>query len=162
MPLWRSPPSGVSPETADVAESPTNAANPARVPGTRTTRQRLAVANALSDSNEFRSAQEWHDLLARQGESVGLTTVYRTLQALVDSGDVDMIVGADGENKFRRCSAGHHHHLVCRGCGKTVEVSARAMERWARSVAEEHGFSAERHTLEISGLCSKCSAGGAR
>lgn len=124
--------------------------------GPRTTRQRLAVVAALAGSDEFKSAQEWREIIRRQGGAVGLTTVYRTLQALVESGEVDVVLGGDGQSKFRRCSAGHHHHLSCRRCGRTVEIEAPQVERWARSVAARHGFTAEQHTLEITGLCAEC------
>src|SRR5690606_13589869 len=93
----------------------TTAHPPARAP--RATRQRAAVAAALDEVGEFRSAQELHDLLKHRGDSVGLTTVYRTLQSLVDAGEVDVLRTDDGEAMYRRCSRGHHHHLVCRSCG---------------------------------------------
>ena len=63
-----------------------------------------------------------------------------------------------GESVYRRCSAGHHHHLVCRDCGFTVEVEGAAVERWTKSVAGEHGFTDVSHTAEIFGLCSECAA----
>lgn len=128
------------------------------VPGARSTRQRLALATAMASTDAFRSARQWHEALVEAGHSVGLTTVYRTLQALVDAGEVDVIVAEDGESNYRRCSTGHHHHLVCRGCGTTIEVSAPDVERWATGVATEHGFVGARHMVEISGLCRECSA----
>ena len=85
--------------------------------GARPTRQRKAVATALQTFDDFRSAQDIHDLLRTSGENVGLSTVYRTLQALADGGEVDMLRTEDGEAVYRRCSATHHHHLVCRDCG---------------------------------------------
>jgi len=124
--------------------------------GTRPTRQRRAVAGALRSFEDFRSAQEIHDLLRRNGDTVGLSTVYRTLQALADSGEVDMLRTEDGEAVYRRCSAAHHHHLVCRTCGRTVEVEGPTVERWADAVAEEHGFTGVSHTLEIFGTCPLC------
>ena len=130
----------------------TETGNPAR----RSTRQRAAVNEILGELDEFRTAQQLHDQLRQQGNSVGLTTVYRTLQALADTGDVDMIRKADGEAAYRRCSTGHHHHLVCRSCGRTVEVSGPAVERWANTVAAEHGFRDVSHDLEIFGTCSNC------
>lgn len=129
---------------------------PAQV-GMRSTRQRAAVLTALTEVDDFRSTQELHEYLRQRGDAVGLTTVYRTLQALADSGDVDVIVREDGESVYRRCSGTHHHHLVCRACGRTVEVEGPAVERWATRVAEEHGFSDVSHTLEIFGLCATCS-----
>jgi Fur family ferric uptake transcriptional regulator len=125
-------------------------------PARRSTRQRTAVNEILGELAEFRTAQQLHDQLRQQGNSVGLTTVYRTLQALADAGDVDMIRTADGEAAYRRCSTGHHHHLVCRTCGRTVEVSGPAVERWANAVAAEHSFRDVSHDLEIFGTCSNC------
>ena len=124
--------------------------------GARPTRQRRAVASALQSIEDFRSAQDIHDLLRRSGENVGLSTVYRTLQALADGGEVDMLRTEDGEAVYRRCSATHHHHLVCRVCGRTVEVEGPTVERWADTVAAEHGFTGVSHTLEIFGTCPLC------
>ena len=88
----------------------------------RPTRQRKAVAACLETFDDFRSAQDIHDLLKQNGENVGLSTVYRTLQALAEGGEVDVLRAEDGEALYRRCSTTHHHHLVCRSCGRTVEV----------------------------------------
>jgi Fur family ferric uptake transcriptional regulator len=122
----------------------------------RTTRQRRAVAACLQDLDDFRSAQEIHDLLRRNGEHVGLSTVYRTLQALADGHEVDVLRGEDGEARYRRCSTTHHHHLVCRSCGRTVEVEGPTVERWATAVAQQHGYAEVSHTLEIFGVCASC------
>jgi len=122
----------------------------------RTTRQRTAVMSLLDEVDEFRSAQELHDLLRRRGAPVGLTTVYRTLQALADAGEVDVMRPPGGEHRYRRCSRGHHHHLVCRVCARTVEVAGPTVERWAEQVALEHGFADVSHTVEIYGTCQPC------
>ncbi|HYH34103.1 MAG TPA: Fur family transcriptional regulator [Nocardioides sp.] len=122
----------------------------------RLTRQRQAVADVLASLDDFRSAQEIHEVLASQGNAVGLATVYRTLQLLADHDEVDVLRAADGETSYRRCSGSHHHHLVCRSCGATVEVEGPAVERWTRTVAEEHGFADVSHTLEIFGSCPRC------
>lgn len=126
----------------------------------RSTRQRAAVAALLDELEEFRSAQEVHDLLRQRGERIGLTTVYRSLQILASGGQVDMLRGPDGETFYRRCSSGHHHHLVCRSCGRTVEFDLPSIEKTADKVARENGFTDVSHTLEIFGLCATCSAGG--
>jgi Fur family transcriptional regulator, ferric uptake regulator len=122
----------------------------------RATRQRAAVAALLTESEEFRSAQDLHLLLRGRGEAIGLTTVYRTLQAMADGGEVDVLRSGDGETVYRRCSTGHHHHLVCRSCRRTVEVEGPAVEKWAERVAEEHGFSDVEHTVEVFGTCARC------
>ena len=123
----------------------------------RATRQRAAVRDALDRAGAFRTAQHLHDELKAAGESVGLTTVYRTLQSLADAGEVDVLRTADGEAIYRRCASGeHHHHLVCRSCGSSVEVASDAVERWAETTAARHGFTDVEHTAELYGLCGVC------
>ena len=122
----------------------------------RPTRQRRAVSEVLGRFDDFRSAQEIHELLRDAGDNVGLSTVYRTLQALADADEVDVLRSEDGETRYRRCSGSHHHHLVCRVCGRTVEVEGPTVERWATTIAAEHGFADVSHTLEIFGLCPDC------
>lgn len=123
----------------------------------RTTRQRTEVIALLNEVNDFLTAQQLHGLLRERGAKVGLTTVYRTLQLLVDAGEVDATRLPDGEQLFRRCSRSrHHHHLVCRDCGRTVEIEGPAMERWAEKVADQHGYTDVAHTLELFGTCANC------
>ena len=121
----------------------------------RQTRQRSAVLALLDELDGFRTAQELHALLRERGDAVGLATVYRALQALVDDGLVD-VLRSDSEAGYRRCSAVHHHHLVCRSCGRTVEVEDPPVERWAAKVAAEHGFADVQHQLEVFGTCATC------
>jgi Fur family transcriptional regulator, ferric uptake regulator len=122
----------------------------------RATRQRRAVGEALAELDDFHSAQQIHDILTERGDRVGLSTVYRTLQAMADAEEIDVLRSDDGEALYRRCSSGHHHHLVCRVCGRTVEVEGPTVERWADRVAAEHDFAEVSHTLEIFGVCSDC------
>mgnify|MGYP006189691949 FL=1 len=124
----------------------------------RPTRQRRAINEALQAAVDFQSAQDVHDGVRNAGEKVGLATVYRTLQAMADAGEVDVRHNPAGEATYRRCSPSHHHHLVCRSCGKTVEITGSAVETWAHSIADQHGFSDVSHTVELVGLCAECAA----
>ena len=127
------------------------------LPGQRSTRQRTAVADALGRVDGFRSAQELHDLLRHDGASVGLTTVYRHLQALAESGYVDVLRTDGGEAVYRRCpTSAHHHHLVCRSCGRSIEVEGPEVESWAAAIAAQHGFTDVSHTVEVFGTCGSC------
>ncbi|MFI0417274.1 transcriptional repressor [Spongiactinospora gelatinilytica] len=124
------------------------------------TSRRDAVFDILRHSEGFRSAQDIYAEMRAEGAKIGLTTVYRALQALADNGDVDVLRTDDGEAVYRACASGtHHHHLVCRRCGRTVEVAGPAVERWAETVGREHGFSDITHTVEVFGTCSSCAAG---
>ncbi|GAB4099767.1 Fur family transcriptional regulator [Sinomonas halotolerans] len=125
----------------------------------RVTRQRLAVSAALDRLEDFVSTQDLHRRLHDEGASVSLATTYRILQSMADEGVVDVLRNDDGEAVYRRCEAtGHHHHLVCRNCGKAVDVEAPAVETWASRVAREHGYTDVAHTVEIFGLCPECTA----
>ncbi|QEH93508.1 transcriptional repressor [Dermacoccus abyssi] len=123
------------------------------------TRQQAAVSAKLDELDDFTSAQELHAQLRASGETVGLATVYRTLQNLAGDGTVDVLRTDDGEAIYRSCATSkHHHHLVCRNCGHTVEVEGPTVEQWADSVAAQHGFTEATHQIEIFGLCAQCSA----
>lgn len=125
----------------------------------RMTRQRAAVTDLLAATEDFRSAQQIHESLRARGENVGLATVYRALQALADSGAVDALRSDDGEVLYRKCeTVKHHHHLVCRECGTTVEVAGEAVERWADEVGRAHGFTDLDHTIDLFGRCRECTA----
>lgn len=118
------------------------------------------VREALHDTDGFRSAQDVYARLRATGTKIGLTTVYRALQTLSEAGEVDVLHNADGESVYRACrTAEHHHHLVCRRCGRAVEVSGPPVERWAERTAAEHGFTDIGHTVEVFGLCPDCATG---
>lgn len=138
----------------------------------RNTRQKDAIVEALRANTEFMSAQQLHQILEEDGHHIGLATVYRQLNALVDNGLADT-VRLDGQQLFRLCGEElgcqedgmllhsprpihhHHHHLVCTSCGTTVEIDPPS-EDWLRQAAAAHGFTLESHTLELFGLCPKC------
>ncbi|MFL6136270.1 MAG: Fur family transcriptional regulator [Frankiaceae bacterium] len=120
------------------------------------TKQQRAVAAALDAVDGFRSAQELHADLRAAGDRVGLTTVYRVLQAMAERGEVDVIRNDNAEARYRRCGTRHHHHLVCRSCGRAVEVTGAAIERWASDVARRHGFREVQHMVEVVGTCERC------
>lgn len=129
--------------------------------GVRSTRQRSAISALLGESKGFRSAQDLHAELRDRGDTIGLTTVYRTLQSMSDAGAVDVLRTDSGELIFRRCSDSHHHHLVCRVCGFTVEVEEPGVEEWSHRAGGAHGFTEVTHTVELFGLCAACAATGA-
>jgi Fur family ferric uptake transcriptional regulator len=145
---------GATARTGDAARLKT-----ARGTRARGTRQAQALAVALDDLPGFCSAQEIHAALRSKGETVGLATVYRHLQALTEAGSIDTIRDVGGEILYRQCGTSvHHHHLTCRNCGRSVEVEGRAVEQWAEKVAAEAGFTDVGHTFELFGLCPECAS----
>jgi len=125
----------------------------------RRTRQGTSVDAALKQADGFRSAQELHGDLRSAGDGIGLTTVYRHLQLLAETGAVDVVHNRDGEATYRLCgSSPHHHHLVCRACGRSVEIDGPEVEAWAEAVAHRSGYTAVSHTVEFFGLCPEHSS----
>lgn len=117
-----------------------------------------AVQLALASIDGFASAQEIHARLRETGHSLGLTTVYRCLRSMTGDHRVDFVRRDDGEGAYRFCGTSHHHHhLVCRSCGDTVEVQAEAVESWAQTVGEASNFRDLHHTVELTGICASCS-----
>jgi Fur family ferric uptake transcriptional regulator len=116
----------------------------------------VKVIGALKRAGKFASAQSVYQLLRKDGESTGLATVYRTLQKAAARNTVDVLRKDDGEALYRLCETGHHHHLVCTSCGKTIEVEGSSVERWANTVAKNNGFRKVSHVVELFGLCAKC------
>lgn len=124
----------------------------------RNTWQREAVREALGTAEGFVSAQALHSALRDSGSSIGLATVYRALADLAGEGDADSLQ-QEGESLYRACTPGsHHHHLICRNCGLTVEIEADAVEEWAGKVAAEHGFTQPHHIVDVFGYCADCTA----
>lgn len=128
----------------------------------RNTWQREAVREALGSTAGFISAQHLHGSLRDGGSPIGLATVYRALSSLAEEGEADSLQSPDGESLYRACSStGHHHHLICRRCGLTVEIAADEVESWAQQVAAANGFTQPQHVVDVFGLCADCSAAGA-
>jgi Fur family transcriptional regulator, ferric uptake regulator len=130
-------------------------------PRTRDTPRKRALLEVLADAEGFLSAAQLHDRiraqLAPRGLRVGITTVYNQLRRLSDTGAVDTVHGDDGEIRYwLPRQAAHHHYLVCRSCGRAVEIVAEPVEEWADTVGAEAGFGEVTHNFELSGLCGRC------
>jgi Fur family transcriptional regulator, ferric uptake regulator len=102
------------------------------------------------------TAQELHTRMRAQGARIGLATVYRTLAAFREHGVVDTLAHSPGELCYRVCSDTHHHHLVCTGCHRVVELADCDLDGWLTGAAERHGFVATGHRLEVTGICAEC------
>jgi Fur family transcriptional regulator, ferric uptake regulator len=125
--------------------------------GLRLTRQRETVARALMDASDHLSADELAERL--RGEGVSKSTVYRTLQLLVEAGLADGQDYGDGRLYYELMVGRHHHdHLVCLSCGQLIEFQSPEIERLQDRVAESHDFDVVSHTHKLFGYCSRCRA----
>ena len=107
----------------------------------------------------FQTAQQVHERLEARGDRVALATVYRNLAALAEAGEIDVVRTPEGQCGYRRCDHGaHHHHLICRSCGRAVEIEFGSFEALVNELAGRHGFTRVEHEIELFGLCPACSA----
>lgn len=123
--------------------------------GLRSTSQRLTVLSFLAGRDDLVTAQDLHHEMRSRGDAPGLATIYRTLAALAEAGEVDTFP-RDGEQAFRLCRDAHHHHLVCESCGSVEEVEAEEVEAWVARIARGRGFAVTGHTADVYGVCSAC------
>jgi Fur family transcriptional regulator, ferric uptake regulator len=128
---------------------------------TRETPRKRALLTVLGAADEFLTVPQLHRRLRTELESqglrVGIATVYSQLRRLVAAGDVDVLLGDDGESRYwlpRR--EAHHHYLVCRSCGRALEIVAAPVEEWAERLATELGFDDVTHSFEMYGMCPNC------
>jgi Fur family ferric uptake transcriptional regulator len=129
------------------------------VAGYRRGGARRAVVELLGRQNCCLSAQEIHDQLRRARRPVGIASVYRALEALVELRLVKRVDAGDGIARFEPAAAGgdHHHHLVCRDCGKVEAFTDSRLERAIDRVAGGLGYSVEEHEVVLTGACADCS-----
>lgn len=117
------------------------------------------VLETLEQTHELSSAQDIYGKLRTQGgKAPGLTTVYRSLESLVQLGFVQVVDLGDGEKRYEIVEPGeHHHHLVCDHCGRSVHLDQCLVEDIEEAVKGKYGFHISSHVLEIFGTCSDCS-----
>src|SRR5436190_9472448 len=120
---------------------------------------RAAVVELLGRQNCCLSAQEIFDRLRKARRPVGIASVYRALEALAELRLVKRVDAGDGIARFEPApvDGDHHHHLVCRDCGKVEAFSDSALERAIDRVAGGLGYSVEEHEVVLVGACSDCS-----
>jgi Fur family ferric uptake transcriptional regulator len=120
------------------------------------TRPRALISRILSGERRYLSAGDIHGLLDREQAKVALSTVYRTLEHLLAKGQVSARVDAAGEATYVSCAGDHHHHAICRVCGKVEDVDCSALEAIGEALKAHHNFQLEDHSVEFFGRCNAC------
>jgi Fe2+ or Zn2+ uptake regulation protein len=120
----------------------------------RLTPQRQAVLDLIADRENSFTAVEIFEAGRRKKSGLGLATVYRTVDLLRRTGSVRPLAG-DARPPYVRCEPGHHHHLVCLGCGSVEETDLCGAPSPAE-LKRRYGFKAETHELDVYGTCARC------
>jgi Fur family ferric uptake transcriptional regulator len=121
------------------------------------TRQRDIVAQVVLLAEDHPSVEGIRRALRARGENIGVATVYRTLDVLVQSGLVRAHDFGEGFKRYEPMPAHtDHEHLICERCGRVVEFQNERLERMLPIIADEHAFQHTRHRVEIYGVCREC------
>jgi Fur family ferric uptake transcriptional regulator len=128
--------------------------------GQRMGAARAAVIEYLDEQQCCRGAQEIHEALAARGSTVGLASVYRALDGLVEQGLLQRIDFGDGIARYEPVRAGHehHHHLVCESCGKVETFHDAPLERAIEAIEKQTGYDVTSHDVVLRGACADCKA----
>lgn len=134
--------------------------SPAAYGAQRTSRQRLAIASAADSLDRAFSAYDLRAAVRRDHPGIGLATIYRAVTAMEASGFIEAVGSREGAAVYARCRVdGHHHHLVCTGCGT---VSDTACSLPLDPLVEDPGFKVTGHSFTLYGLCLSCQETGGR
>lgn len=123
----------------------------------RLTRQRELILEGFLAVEEHISSEELYRIVSEKDPSIGLATVYRTMNLLVECGLAQELQFGDGQTRYEHAfDHQHHDHLICRGCGKIMEFNNPMIEKLQEKISREKGFKVLSHKLELYGLCRDC------
>ena len=129
--------------------------------GYKLTPQRRAIIEVLGGSGEHLTPSDIFTRLRDRQPGIGLVTVYRTLELLQASGLLcEVHIGDSCRSYLKNRANGHHHHLVCRSCGKVIDFTGCELDSLEKSLSAETGFKIEKHLLEFMGCCRNCLSEG--
>jgi Fur family ferric uptake transcriptional regulator len=134
--------------------------------GYRLTVPRQAILDVLNKTTEHLSAEDIYLKVQKVHPAIGLTTVYRTLELLVQTGTVFKFDFGDGRARYELSESpkgiGHHHHLVCSGCGRIIDYTdfideeVELLKRTEKGLSKKYNFKITSHMLQFHGRCGKC------
>ena len=128
--------------------------------GYKLTPQRRAILNSIMNSEDRHlTAEEIYDLVKIDCPEIGLATVYRTVQLLEELGVVSKLDLDDGCSRYELVMEGEahqHHHLICNGCGKVIEVEGDLLDELEKNIEKNYSFKILDHSLKFYGICEEC------
>jgi len=125
--------------------------------GLKQTEQRDTILRAFLDTREHLSTDELYRIVKKRDETIGFTTVYRTLKLLAECGLASEVAFHDGVARYEAVyNRRNHHHMVCTECGSSVEFFSPEIERIEREIGRKNRYLTKRHTFQIYGVCEAC------
>lgn len=124
----------------------------------KVTKERSAILRAFLEAERHMTAEELYHEMKKKRPSIGLATIYRTLNLFCECGLAEQRQFGDGHTRYELTyNVTHHDHLVCTQCNRIIEFENLDIEKLQEKVAQKHHFTIYNHKLELYGLCSDCS-----
>jgi len=125
------------------------------------TNQRKIVIDALVKNQEDHlNCDEIYDLVKNVDKNLGLATIYRSLKLFVQLGILTELNIGDGSIRYDlvdlNTNSHNHHHLICKSCGKIIEVKDDSLETLEKEIEKIYDFKIENHKCKFMGLCKEC------
>ena len=114
------------------------------------------ILSAIENSDSHISAEEIHGQIVAKYPNVNISTVYRTLELLTRLGLVTETDLGEGRVRYHPAEQGHHHHLVCRGCGAIIDLDESLLTPLRNALLQRYKFEAELRHMAIFGRCADC------
>jgi Fur family ferric uptake transcriptional regulator len=127
-----------------------------REQGYRLTPQRLMILSSIHGSDHHISAEEIYAQVCAKYPNVNISTVYRTLELLKELGLVTETDLGGGKFRYHSVEKGHHHHLICRKCGRIFELDEAVLNPVEGAILRKYGFKADLSHLAVFGNCVQC------
>lgn len=137
-----------------------------REKGLKVTNQRLMVLEIMAEHpGEHLTAEEIYDLARLQCPDIGLATIYRTVQVLVELLIIDKVSFDDGFARYELgdyegVSKHHHHHAICTQCGKVFSFEDDLLDTLEQALLDSIGFTVTDHEVKLYGYCGACQKTG--
>jgi len=135
--------------------------------GYRITLGREAILDVLSKAEKHLSAEDIYMKVHPTHSNIGLTTIYRTLDILVNLGLVFKFDFGDGRARYELAEGpkknNHHHHLVCTSCNRVIDYTdfideeIKLLQETEKGLSRKYNFKISNHLIQFYGLCNKCS-----
>lgn len=126
---------------------------------TYNTRQKVKIQKIIVDQSREFSMKDIYNELIRLGEDVGLTTIYRVADEMIEAGALRKNIAKDGQVRFQyleSCHKNGHCYLKCDQCGRLEHTDCHLVNELVHHVADEHGFQANEKDIIINGTCRRC------
>ncbi len=129
--------------------------------GLKLTKERMSVLTEVFSCHDHFDPEDLYLRIRSSGLKASRASVYRTLSLLVESGLVQRAMRTERGNVYEhRYGHGHHDHMICDSCGKIIEFYSEKLENIQSEICDKNKFNGVSHTLEIRGICERCSEQG--